>query len=184
MSRRKPKTAPRTGDGPAAPASPGYRSWARFVILFAVIFIAGTKAHQVARARTAPFLVDTLTVKPSAMLINLFTPSESTQTLGNLLKGNVTIRVKQGCEGLDCLLLLIAAVLAFPAAWKAKLVALGAGIPLVYACNLVRIAALYYVQRYAPASFELMHIYVGQTFIILVGAGFFLFWVRHLGQTT
>jgi exosortase family protein XrtM len=138
----------------------------------------------VTRAYTAPFLVDMLTVKPSAMLINLLTPSESVQTFGNLLKGNVTIRVKQGCEGLDCLLLLIAAVLAFPAGWKAKLVALGAGIPLVYVCNLVRIPGLYYVQRYAPAYFELMHVYVGQTFIILIGAGFFLFWVRRLVQTT
>jgi exosortase family protein XrtM len=94
----------------------------------------------------------------------------------------VTIQVGQGCEGIDCLLLLIAAVLAFPAPWKAKLGALGAGVPLIYLCNLARIAALYHVQRHAPAYFDLMHIYVGQTFIILVGSVFFLFWMRHLAQ--
>jgi exosortase family protein XrtM len=152
------------------------------VILFAAIFLAGTKAHEVTRAYTAPFLVGALTVKPSAALINLLTPSESIQAVGNLLRGSVTIKVAQGCEGMDGLLMLIAAVLAFPASWKAKLAALGAGVPLIYLCNLGRIAALYHVQRHAPAHFELMHIYVGQTFIILVGAGFFLLWMRHLAQ--
>jgi exosortase family protein XrtM len=172
-------------DGPCAPerARPTYRSWLKFVVLFAIVFGAGTKAHEAMRARLAPFLVGTLTVRPSAALINLITPSEGTKAVGNLLKGQVTIRVGQGCDGIDCLLLLIAAVLAFPTTWRAKPMALAAGVPLIYTCNLVRIAALYHVQRHAPLYFDLMHAYVGQTVIIIVGCGFFLFWVRSLART-
>ncbi len=185
MSRLGIQPALGKGDGPCAPehARPKYRSWLKFVVLFAVIFVAGTKAHEVTRARLAPFLVGTLTVKPSAAFINLVTPSEGTKAVGNLLKGQVTIRVGQGCDGIDGLLLLLAAVLAFPTTARAKFTALAAGVPLVYTCNLVRIVALYQVQRHAPLYFDLMHAYVGQTVIIIVGCGFFLFWMRSQART-
>ncbi len=185
MSRARTKGASGRSDVPRArqPAWPAYRPWVRFVVVFAVVFVAGTKAHEATRARVAPFLVGTLTVRPSAALINLVTPSEETRAVGNTLRGRATIRVGQGCEGIDCLLLLIAAVLAFPAAWRAKLVALAVGVPLIYTCNLVRIAALYHVQRHAPLYFDFMHTCVGQTVIILVGCGFFLLWMRSLART-
>ena len=154
----------------------------RFVALFALVFLGGTRLHQLTLRRTAPFLVGTLTVRPSSALINLLTPSERTRAVGNLIEGGTTIQVAQGCDGIDSLLLLFAALVAFPLDWRRKLLGLSIGLPLLYACNQVRITSLYYVQRHSPRYFDFAHEWVGQTFIILIGCCFFVSWCGILSQ--
>jgi exosortase family protein XrtM len=154
----------------------------RFVVLFALIFLAGMALHRVTRAKTAPFLVDILDVKAAATLINVFTPSEGVVAKGDLIQGGVTIEVAQGCDGFECLMLLVAALIAFPAKWRSKLVGLALGVPLVYVCNLARIVVLYYVERHAPAHFQLVHVYVAQTALIVICCVFFLVWSAGRSQ--
>jgi exosortase family protein XrtM len=165
-----------------APSLNHRRAKIRFVVLFALIFLGGMALHRVTRAKTAPFLVDILDVKAAAALINLFTPSEGAVAKGDLIQGGATIEVAQGCDGFECFMLLGAALLAFPAKWRSKLVGLGMGIPLVYVCNLARIVVLYYVERHAPAHFQLVHVYVAQTALIVICCAFFLVWSEGRSQ--
>jgi exosortase/archaeosortase len=64
---------------------------------------------------TTPFLVDTMTTRASSVLINIITPDEKTVVRGNAIIGGATVEIMRGCEGIEGMLLLIAAVLAFPA---------------------------------------------------------------------
>ena len=90
------------------------------------------------------------------------------------------VEVRRGCEGIEGMLLLIAAMMAFPAGLRAKLAGMIGGILFVYVFNLARIAGLYYVVKYKPILFDMMHIYVGQIIIIFIALVFFIFWLSAL----
>lgn len=160
---------------PAIATGP-YGAWIRFICLFTGLFLIASKIHQVTRDRTAPTLIGALHVRPSTALISVLTPSEGVTSFKNLILGHTTIVVGQGCDGLDGLMLLISAILAFPVAWQRRLVGLLVGVPLLYSCNLMRITGLYYTRRYWPLHFRFVHEVVGQTFIVMVGCCFFLLW--------
>lgn len=152
------------------------RAKIRFIVLFALIFLAGLVLHGITRAKTAPILVEILSVKAAVALIDLLTPSERAMAIGDLIRGGATIKVAQGCDGIECLILLMAALLAFPTRWRSKVVGMAMGVLLVYGCNLARIVVLYYVERHAPAHFQLVHVYIAQTAIIVICCVFFVLW--------
>lgn len=152
----------------------------RFFIGFIVLFVLLQAAHYFTRSYTASFLVDTMTTRASSALINIITPNEKTVVSGGAIIGGATVEVMRGCEGIEGMLLLIAAVLAFPARALFKLYGIIGGILFIYVFNLARIAGLYYTVRYKPALFDMMHIYVGQTVIIIISLIFFIFWVSRI----
>ncbi|MDP1826248.1 MAG: exosortase/archaeosortase family protein [Archangium sp.] len=171
----------RTLQQPGPVASFDFR-WLRFLLGFAVVFLATSRLHQATRERTAPVMVGVLSTQASAGLINLLTPAEHAAARANRIQGTTSLLIGQGCDGVDGVLLLLSAVLAFPAGWKRKAQGVLLGLPLLYVSNLVRIVTLYYVQRSAPGAFAFMHEYVGQTFFILVGGAFFLGWSGALAR--
>ncbi len=152
----------------------------RFFLGFVALFIILQAAHYATRDYTTPFLVDTMTTRASSALINIITPNENTEVRGNAIVGGATVEVMRGCEGIEGMLLLVAAVLAFPARGLAKFYGILGGILFIYAFNLTRIAGLYYTVRFKPALFDMMHIYVGQTVIIIISLIFFVFWVSRI----
>ena len=152
----------------------------RFFIGFVALFLILQAAHYATRDYTTPFLVDTMTTRASSVLINIITPGENTVVRGNAIVGGATVEIMRGCEGIEGMLLLLAAVLAFPARLPAKIYGIMGGILFIYLFNLARIAGLYYTVRYKPALFDMMHIYVGQTVIIIISLIFFIFWVSRI----
>ena len=58
------------------------------------------------------------------------------------------IQIVAGCNGVEAVLILVSAVLAFPAPWKHKLIGIVLGFVAIQALNLVRIISLYYLQRW------------------------------------
>lgn len=91
------------------------------------------------------------------------------------------VDVKNGCNGVEAMLILLAAVLSFPAPLKMKLAGLGAGAVLIQLVNLIRIDSLYLLGRYYPEVFELFHGAIWQIAVVLVAVGFFLWWSRKVG---
>jgi exosortase family protein XrtM len=152
----------------------------RFFLGFVVLFVMLQSAHYFTRSYTAPFLVDTMTTRAGSALINIITPGEKTVVRDGAIIGGATVEIMRGCEGIEGMLLLIAAVLAFPARIRLKFYGIAGGILFIYAFNLARIAGLYYTIRYKPALFDMMHIYVGQTVIIIVSLIFFIFWLSRI----
>jgi exosortase H (IPTLxxWG-CTERM-specific) len=90
------------------------------------------------------------------------------------------IKIVAGCNGVEAVLILISAVLAFPAPWKHKLIGIGLGFLAIQALNLVRIISLYYLQRWNAVWFDWFHLYLWQALIILDALVFWLIWLRWL----
>lgn len=123
------------------------------------------------------FIRGDITVNPIVGLINILTPEVDAKAFGNqiLAKGSSLV-VKLGCEGIEVLFILIAALVTSPVLpSKAKLYGIVYGALFVYALNQLRILSLFYSFRADKSLFHLLHGTV--TPLILVSlAGFFFQW--------
>ncbi len=75
---------------------------------------------------------------------------------GTLIKGaSFAVNIRNGCNGLEAMVIFIAAVIAFPASSLTRR-ALGTilGILFIYAINLLRVVGLYLTGRYLPQFFD------------------------------
>jgi exosortase/archaeosortase family protein len=93
-----------------------------------------------------------------------------------LVLGGGAIDVKTGCSGIAAVLILAAAILAFPARPWRRLVGLPIAAAAVFSLNLLRLATLVLVARYLPSRLELFHVYVWQTLIAVLSFALFLLW--------
>ncbi len=84
--------------------------------------------------------------------------------------------VKNGCNAIETMILFAAAVLAFPASARSRLIGLAIGLPVIQLANIARLATLYWVGSRHPSWFEVFHIGVWQTVIILIGVATFAIW--------
>jgi exosortase H (IPTLxxWG-CTERM-specific) len=90
------------------------------------------------------------------------------------------IKIVEGCNGVEAVLILVSAVLAFPAPWRHKLIGIGVGFLAIQALNLVRIISLYYLHEWNQVWFEWFHLYLWQALIVLDALVFWLIWLRFL----
>jgi exosortase H (IPTLxxWG-CTERM-specific) len=90
------------------------------------------------------------------------------------------VSIEAGCNGVEATIVLVAAILAFPASWKRKLIGLAAGIVAVQGLNIVRVISLFYLGQWNFNAFEWAHLYVWQALIMLDVMVVWLLWVRTL----
>lgn len=91
-----------------------------------------------------------------------------------------SVNIRNGCNGIETILIFSAALLAFPAPWKAKLLGLLCGFALIQLVNLVRIVSLFFIGIHFPRLFEEWHLVVWQGIVVLFGVGLFLLWADRL----
>jgi exosortase H (IPTLxxWG-CTERM-specific) len=94
------------------------------------------------------------------------------------------VSIEAGCNGVEATIVLVAAILAFPAGWKRKLIGLAAGIVAVQGLNIVRVISLFYIGQWNFNVFEWVHLYVWQALIMLDVLIVWLLWVRTLPRAT
>ena len=102
---------------------------------------------------------------------------------GNVLRSvdnGFAVSIEAGCNGVEATIVLIAAILAFPASWKHKLIGLVVGIIAVQGLNIVRVISLFYLGQWNFDAFEWAHLYVWQALIMLDVMVVWLLWVRML----
>mgnify|MGYP003382444000 CR=1 FL=1 len=87
-------------------------------------------------------------------------------------------RVKSLIE--QFLLVLIAAMLAFPAPCRYRLAGIAVGIFAIQVLNLVRIVSLFFLGLWSQTAFEWAHLYVWQALIMLDALVVWLLWIRSL----
>lgn len=116
-------------------------------------------------------------VAPVAGLIRLTVPQEPvTAVEGTLSSPLAKLSIVRGCDGAGVAFLLIAAVLAFPASLKRKLLGVIAALALTYLLNQLRVGGLYFVAAYRHQWFDLLHNFLIPTFIVVVCCVFFAWW--------
>jgi exosortase H (IPTLxxWG-CTERM-specific) len=121
----------------------------------------------------------------SAALVTLADPN--VMVAGKVLRSTqngFAVSIEAGCNGVEATIVLLAAVLAFPAPWKNKVVGLLAGIFAVQGLNVVRVISLFYLGQWDYRMFEWAHLYVWQALIMLDVLIVWLIWVRTLPRTT
>jgi len=117
----------------------------------------------------------------SATLASAFDPH--VLAMGKILRSTTNgfvISIEAGCNGIEAAIILIAAMLAFRAPWKHRLVGIAAGLAAVQVLNVVRVISLFYLGQWSPAAFQWAHLYLWQALIMLDVLVVWLLWLRAL----
>ncbi len=154
----------------------------RFFLLFLTLLIAlfGFRITNFARdAITLPFT--SLLADISGGLITLFDDAVATEgVVIRSLENGFAVAIAPGCDGIEAVIILVAAVLAFPAPWKHKLIGVGIGFVAIQALNLVRIISLFYMGQWSQVAFDWFHLYLWQALIVLDALAVWLIWLRYV----
>jgi exosortase H (IPTLxxWG-CTERM-specific) len=84
--------------------------------------------------------------------------------------------VHNGCNGVEATILLAAAILAFPATLRSRLIGLAITSVAIELLNLVRLSSLFWLGAYHRRIFDFFHIAVWQSLVILAAISMFVLW--------
>lgn len=133
----------------------------------------------VERAFVEPFTAGLASI--CTALVSLF--DGNVITYGKIIQSTVNgfaIEIERGCNGIEAMIVLTAAILAFPAPWKHRMIGLAVGFVAIQALNLVRIISLFYLGQWSMTAFEWFHLYIWQALIILDALVVWLIWLKYL----
>ena len=152
----------------------------RFFLLFIaiqIVLFGGELYGPVQASLVIPWTATLARI--SAGLLQTFDPDvHAYGVVIQSLKNGFGVSIQPGCNGVEACLILIAAMLAFPAPWKYKLA--GIGIAAVQGVNIVRVISLFYLGQWNMKVFEFAHLYLWQALIMLDVLVVWLLWVRFL----
>jgi len=176
----EPKTPAKTGAGAnSPPRGAANRRSAFFLIRFVVllvVFYAIVASHPVNDAVIVPFT--SAIARVSAVILNVL--GEQVTVNGTEIRSSrFAVAIENGCNGVETALLFGAAVLAFPAPWRRRLIGFLAGFGAIQAINLVRVVSLFWIGAHRPALFSSSHTVLWQSIVVLCGVLFFLAWATR-----
>ncbi len=160
------------------------RGGLRRVLIFLLVFAALQLGYSSARGGPLERLViDQITVKVASSLINLFDSAAQVAAQGPRLRSpGGGINILAGCEGVDAMLLLCAAMTIAPISGRRRLLGLAIGASIVFALNQMRVIALFYAYRADEKLFNVLHGTLLPMVIVAAIAGFFIFWCAREPQ--
>lgn len=94
--------------------------------------------------------------------------------------GSFAVSIEAGCNGVEATLVLVAAMLAWPASWRSRARGIALGVLAVQGLNVVRVVSLFYLGQWSRDAFEWAHLYVWQALIMLDVLVVWLVWIRFL----
>lgn len=94
--------------------------------------------------------------------------------------GTFAVEIRNNCNAIYEVGLYTAAVCAYPASWRERLIGTLVGAAILYAANVVRIASLLAVGLVQPAWFDTTHLYAWQAVFLLVVATCWIAWVSRI----
>lgn len=93
---------------------------------------------------------------------------------------NFSMEVVGECTGLYEMLIFLAAMIAYPASYKKKLIGAGLGLPLLYVINVIRMMFIAVVGNWSPQTFDFMHMYFWQVAMILIIVSVWVLWIEKV----
>ncbi len=93
---------------------------------------------------------------------------------------NFSVEVVGECTGVYEMLIFLAAMTAYPAGWRKKLMGAGLGIPFLYAINIIRMVVITAVGNWSPGTFEFLHLYFWQVAMILIIVATWVLWIEKV----
>lgn len=158
----------------------GNRKEIRFFLVFITIYVVAHSLYYFSKPLKIPYYLQRFNTQLSSAVINLVTPGEATTAAGISIRaeGGISMSIGWGCEGVEGIFMIVAALAAYSMRRKWKVYGALAGIGMIFFLNMFRLLFLWYTYRYKPALFDIMHVYVGQTFIIFFAVLFFVLWIK------
>jgi exosortase H (IPTLxxWG-CTERM-specific) len=156
----------------------------RFVVVFGVVVVVLFTIEMLNPVQThlvVPFT--SILAKISALLIAPF--DDSVIAYGKVLQFQDTgfaVSIEAGCNGVEATIVLIAAVVAFPASWAQRAAAIGLGFLAVQVMNIARIISLFYLGDWDLDIFRWVHLYLWPALIMLDVLVVFILYLRYLSQ--
>ena len=152
----------------------------RFLIVFVVLLALsfGVELTPWAQAWFVMPWTDAV-ARISTALMRVF--DASVMTAGNVIGSSASpfaVSIEAGCNGVEATLVLVAAMLAFPAPWPHRLRGIAIGVIAVQALNILRVISLFYLGQRNGTMFEWAHLYVWQALIMLDVLIVWVIWVR------
>jgi exosortase H (IPTLxxWG-CTERM-specific) len=84
--------------------------------------------------------------------------------------------VRNGCNGIEAVILLAAAIFAFPATLRSRLIGVLAAAVAIELVNLVRLSSLFWLGEHYRRIFDFFHVAVWQSLVILAAIAIFMLW--------
>ncbi len=154
----------------------------RFFAVFLVIVVVAFTLELMPFVQTHAVLPFTSGIAAvSVWIMELF--DDNVRASGKVIwdqASGFAVSIEAGCNGVEAGIILVGAMLAFPAGWREKLLGIAVGLLTVQALNLLRIISLFYVGQWSQVLFEWAHLYIWQALIMLDVLLVFLFWLRWL----
>ena len=159
-----------------------YRQEITFLTVFVLILAGGftlLSVNAVNDRLIEPFTAGVASA--SGIALNLI--GQGIEMQGTIIRNSAfAVNIKNGCNGVETMIIFLAAVLAFPASWKARGVGLAFGLIAIQLINLVRVVALFLTGVYFPDFFDSSHTVLWQTVVILFGVFLWIFWADRFAR--
>ena len=154
-------------------ATPAGRFVARYVAVlsagFLVLALRPVNDHVV-----NPYT--TFVANESALALNLF--GEHARVAGQVLTSSrFSVTIFNGCNGLEAILIFVSGVIAFPAPWRRKRLGVLLGFIAIQVFNVIRVVSLFYIGVFEPAWFNVSHVFIWQSLVIVFVVVLWLVWV-------
>ena len=152
-----------------------------FVILLVTLF-ALEMIKPIQQAVILPFTSFLASISSSIMHV-FDTDVISTQDVIRSKSTGSAVRIAAGCNGVEAVIVLFAAIFAFPSKFKHKIVGFIFGFFAIQILNVIRIISLYYLLQWDKVWFDWFHLYLWQALIILDALIVWLIWLRYLPKS-
>lgn len=152
----------------------------RFAVLLVVLY-AIVAIHPVNDNVIVPYTNGLAWIVAKALaLIRITAVAEGTV----INAAEFALDIRNGCNGVEAVVLLLAAIAAFPASLVDRTKGLLSGLLFVQIVNVVRLVMLFWLGLYHHSVFKLFHVTVWQTVIVLFTFAFFYVWSTRVASRT
>ncbi len=165
-------------DAAAQPQGGGRDPWLRFALTFGALALLSEVVYYGIALESGPFRrYLELLARINAAILTPFT--DGIVVRGTLISGSLfSVEIAEGCDAYRICALLAAAMLAFPAPWRAKAIGLFLGLLVLNLMNFVRICGLYFIGGLYYPEFHRAHTIYFPIFLISVTVAVWIGWVR------
>ena len=158
--------------GIGAPRKSGLLFVAR-ILAALIVFYVVTALGPVNDHVVVPFTE--LVVSGTALLLR--SAHQPIAVIGTVIRSpSFALDVRNGCNGVEAMMLLAAAMFAFPATLRSRVGGLLAGSVVIQILNLVRVSSLVWLGEHHRELFDFVHVGVWQSIVILAAVSMFVFW--------
>lgn len=156
----------------------------RFILIFLLVLLGLFTLEM--QTVVQQNVIEPFTSLLAAISAGLILPFDSAVvSYGKVLQfgpGGFSVSIEAGCNGVEATIVLIAAVLAFPASWRARVAAIALGFLAIQAMNIARIISLFYLGNWNMDVFTWVHLYLWPALIMLDVLIVFIVYLRYLSR--